>query len=503
MRGSAGRPGYGEAHPHARGYGAPADPRSAHGPAGHVAAGHGPWHGQHAGGGWSGAGWSGDWSGDGWGAPPHGASPHGAPPHGAPLHGAPPHGAPPPGRPVPPGHRGGRGPTHPPGRPTAAARPAPPAGGKVYAAGRRVDDEDDEEELPSPRRRGRLPRWALTLVVVGGVLMFFGGGTALAGAFLIDRYTGSIQQENLLGSAAVEPGKELEGPINILLLGLDGRKDKTDDTRSDTIIVLHIPSSHDQAYLISVPRDTWVSVPGYWEMKITEAFYHGNQDGGWTGGAQLVAQSLHQLTGLRFNAAAIVNFGGFEKIIDELGGVEYCVDTPATSEHLVLVNGKPTSIGEARRNGYAYEPIRYETGCQHLKGWQALDYVRQRKNLESGEGDYGRQRNQQQLLQAIAAQATSRDVMTNVALMDRLLRAAGDAMVIDTNGVELFDFAFTLRNLRPGDLVSLRTNDGWYNSIEVNGVSAETLNERSLAMFQAAANDTMAEFVVQNPDLVN
>ena len=352
------------------------------------------------------------------------------------------------------------------------------------------------------RRGRRTPRWAVVTLVCGAVLALVSGGTAVASALLIDRYANNIQQENLLGGAAAPPGEELTGPINILLLGTDERSDNT-NVRSDTIIVLHVPSSHDMAYLISVPRDTWVSVPGYWDMKITEAFYHGNLEGGWTGGARLVAESLHQLTGLRFNAAAIINFSGFQKIIDEMGGVEFCVDTPAYSEHLVLVDGKPVGIGKARREGLAYEQVRYEEGCQHLAGWQALDYARQRKTLESGEGDYGRQRHQQQLLKAMADRATSGDVLTDLGTLDRLILAAGDALIIDTNGVDLVDFAWTLRRVRPGNMISLRTNGGWYNSTEVDGQSAEILNEVSLAMFRAAADDTMAQFVLDHPEVVN
>ena len=353
------------------------------------------------------------------------------------------------------------------------------------------------------RGRRRTPRWALVTLIAGSLLALVSGGTAVASALLIDRYAGNIEQDNLLGAAAAPPGEELTGPINILLLGTDGREQGTDDTRSDTVIVLHVPSTHDQAYLISVPRDTWVSVPGYWDMKITEAFYHGNQEGGWTGGARLVAESLHQLTDLTFNAAAIVNFGGFEKIINEMGGVEFCVDTPAYSEHLVLVNGERMGIGRAQREGLPYEQVRYEVGCQHMEGWQALDYARQRKTLESGEGDYGRQRHQQQLLQAMADQATSGDVLANVKTLDGLIRATGDALILDTNGVELVDFAFTVREVRPGDMVSLRTNEGWYNSANIDGVSAEVLTDQSLAMFHAAASDTMAEFLLQHPDALN
>lgn len=368
---------------------------------------------------------------------------------------------------------------------------------------------DRERTRPNTSPRRRIPLWSKLTVIAGAVLALM-SGTALAGMQMaIARYAGNVQQNDLLGAAAAqaEPGKELEGPLNFLLLGVDYREGWDEsDVRSDTIMVLHIPSSHDQAYLFSVPRDTWVSVPGYWDMKITEAFYHGaqNADDPWAGGTQLVAATINQLTGLQFDGAAIVNFGGFKKIIDAMGGVEFCVEDPATSEHMVLVNGEPMGIGRATREGLPYEPVRYEVGCQHMAGWQALDYVRQRKNLESGRGDYGRQRNQKALLQAMARQATSTDVMTNLATLDRLLLAAGDALTIHLPpNVELIDLLWTLRNIRGDDLVALQTNAGQFNSAGIPGVSAEALTPASLDMFRAAAEDTMAEFVINNPDFIS
>jgi LCP family protein required for cell wall assembly len=336
-------------------------------------------------------------------------------------------------------------------------------------------------------------------VTLGAVLLL-GSGTALAGYELLNnRYAGNVQQDNLLGDAAA-PGQELDGALNLLLLGVD---EQGEGARSDTVIVLHIPSTHDGAYLMSVPRDTYVSVPGYWDMKITEAFDAGYADTGeWAGGARLVATTLNGLTGMEFDGAAIVNFNGFKKIINELGGIRFCVDTAATSEHLVLVNGEPMGIRAAQDQGLAYEEVRYEEGCQTLEGWQALDYARQRKNLEDGTGDYGRQRHQVQLLKAMADAMYSRDVVTNLGKLDSLILAAGDALIVDTNGVPLADFAFTLKDVGVSDLTLLRTNGGEFNSIQIDGKSYEQLTEESLAMFQAAADDTMAEFVLNHPDFL-
>ena len=383
-------------------------------------------------------------------------------------------------------------------RPARGRRPGRPAG--------RPDDRVDRPSRSSGRRP---PLWAKLTVTFGAVLMFLSAMTIAGVQVAIARYAGNVQQDDLLGAAAAqaEPGKELEGPLNFLLLGVDYREGwEEDDVRSDTIMVLHVPSTHDQAYLFSIPRDTWVAVPGYWEMKITDAFFHGaqNAEDPWAGGTQLVAATIKEHTGLEFDGAAIVNFAGFKNIIDAMGGVEFCIEDPATSEHMVLVDGKPMGIGKAMREGHAYEPVRYEAGCRHLEGWQALDYVRQRKNLESGKGDYGRQRNQKALLQAMARQATSTDVMTNLGTVDKLLLAAGDALTVHLPpNVQIIDLLWTLREIRGDDLVALQTNAGKFNPVNVAGVSAEALTPASLDMFRAAAEDHMAEFVINNPDFIS
>src|SRR5690606_14747990 len=185
---------------------------------------------------------------------------------------------------------------------------------------------DQPPPVKKEKGRRRTPRWSVFTVVAGAMLMLL-SGTAIAGyEALTNRYAGNVQEDDLLeGSAAVDPGQELEGPLNLLLLGVE---EQGEGARSDTIIILHIPSSHDAAYLMSMPRDTYVEPPGLWGMKLTESFNAGYEaDGTWGGGARVVSEVISNLTGLPFTGAAIVNFGGFRKIIDEMGGLEYCVDT--------------------------------------------------------------------------------------------------------------------------------------------------------------------------------
>jgi LCP family protein required for cell wall assembly len=370
-------------------------------------------------------------------------------------------------------------------------------------------DRNTRPGAANRKRKRRDPLWARLVVVFGAVLMMISGVGIVGGKVLLDRYTGSVTQQNLLGSAVTsrEKGKELEGALNFLLLGIDERASDPGNTRSDTIMIAHIPSTHDQAYLLSVPRDTWVEVPAFaksgyrgGESKITEAFFFGSRNGaGRAGGAELVALTLKRLTGLSFNGAAIIDFNGFKRVIDAIGGVHMCVDHKVTSRHLRLVNGKPMTLREARKHGGG-TPVTYQVGCRHMTGWQALDFSRQRYGLPGS--DYDRQRHQQQLVKAMVKGMMSKGVVTNPIKLDQVIRAAGKAFTLDTGGVELTDFIFTLKGVAANDLVMLRTNGGKFNSAKINGQSAEALTEESKQMFAAAKDDTLAEFVLTHPDWV-
>jgi LCP family protein required for cell wall assembly len=360
--------------------------------------------------------------------------------------------------------------------------------------------------LMPPKRRA--PIWAKALVIFGVLLMLVSGAGVVGSKWLISSTTGAVTQQDLLGGtkkSAAEGGTSLAGPIDLLLLGVDARaRWAVDDLHADTIIVLHIPASHDQAYLVSIPRDTEVQVPPFARSryaggtaKATEAFFHGAQNGGgWAGGAQLMAQTLKNATGISFDGAAIIDFNGFKGVIDALGGVRMCVDQRVRSHHMAWVDGQATWLAEARKTG-RMKPIWHEKGCKAMAGWEALDYARQRYGLTNG--DYDRQRHQQQLIKAIARKASSSGVLRNPIKVNRLIKSAGKAFVLDTGGVPVADFIFTLKGVAANDLVLLRTNNGTFAG---NSRGRETLTDQSRRMFAAVRQDRLADFIVSNPGVI-
>lgn len=347
-------------------------------------------------------------------------------------------------------------------------------------------------------------------MIFGAVLMLSSGVAIVGTKVLIGQATGDIAQRNLLGDAGktdAEGGASLDGPIDMLLLGVDARERwAADDVRSDSIIILHIPASHDQAYLISIPRDTEAQIPPFKKSgftggtdKINAAFQAGARNGGgWEGGAQLMAQTIKRLTGVSFDGAAIINFGGFKNVIDTLGTVKICVSHEVKSKHMSFVDGKPMWNADAKKTGKRMTPVVHKKGCQEMEGWAALDYARQRYGLPGG--DYDRQQNQQQLIKAMARKATDGDMLTNPAKLNQLIKAAGKAFVLDTGGVPIENFIFTMRGVTANELTMLKTNNGSFNG---NGNNREALNEETMQMFEALKQDKLAEFVFAHPEVIS
>jgi polyisoprenyl-teichoic acid--peptidoglycan teichoic acid transferase len=411
--------------------------------------------------------------------------------------------------------------SHPPGRArTAAERRS----GTVFSSGGTGARQEaapvavpPAQAPPAKKRRRGDPWWAKLLIIAGALLMML-SGTAIAGVtVLLDRYTGGVHQQNLLGDAAANGpnGRSIDGPLTILMVGIDERPKQNDEgARSDSIILLHITANHDAAYLVSIPRDTRVQIPAYPKAKyaggpdkINAAFFFGSQNGrGRAGGFELLALTIKKMTGISFDAGAIVNFSGFQAVVKALGGVDMCVDELTTSIH----------IGQDSKGKFAapyritpdlrvikipgVKPQVYQPGCQHFEDWQALDYVRQRELIP--DGDYGRARHQQQFVKAIAKKTTSAGVLSNPKKVDAVIRAAGQTLTVDPGRASLTDWLFTLKDMNPSSMVMIKTNGGNFHSESIGGQSFETLDPTSLQLFQTVRDDNVAAFVAANPTWV-
>ena len=256
---------------------------------------------------------------------------------------------------------------------------------------------------------------------------------------LTHRYDRTVSREQLLAPTARQTRTDLDGrpelPARRLRPTGPARRP---DQRSDTILIVHVPAGMRQAYLISVPRDLLVAIPpaapgfGGGQDKINAAYEHG---GGGEGGARLLSATLTRLTGIRFDGAALVDFSGFGRSSTCSAGIRMCVRHRGP----VDPHRDPSSTGrlpaDGRRAGAGLRPA-------------ALRPARAATTTGSGTSSSCSGR--------CSTGPPRRDLRSDPVQLDRVLRAVGGSLTVDTNGVPLDDLLFALRTLPADALPGVR-----------------------------------------------
>jgi len=347
-------------------------------------------------------------------------------------------------------------------------------------------------KVPALRgKKHKAPFWAKAVTALGAFMAVLSVSGIVGVKYFLGQLTDNIQTTSSVldgesgGGAGKETGKLPDGAINLLMLGLDTRDSWGKEgisSRSDTMIILHISKAHDQAYMISIPRDAKVNIPADATLgtnattdKINGAYALGSENNrGWTGGAKLATKTVHEVTGINFDGVVVIDFDGFKGILEAMGGVYMCVDKDVWSSHYVIVNGKVQYAVGADPTSPPRNALWFKKGCRNMQPWEALEFSRIR---HSSNGDYDRQRHQQQLLRAMAKKATSAGILTNPTKVANILKAAGGSLKMDTHGVDVSDFIFGLKGLAAADLIPIKTNGGTFAPVDggkAEGVTPET-----------------------------
>jgi LCP family protein required for cell wall assembly len=257
----------------------------------------------------------------------------------------------------------------------------------------------------------------LALVVAGGVW------------FLTHRYAGQIDRiedvfAELDENTRPAPSAPVDGaagePVTFLLVGSDTRGHPVDgqdpDGRADAIMIARLSADRTGAQLISIPRDSWVPIPGHGSNKINASY-------AW-GGPSLLIETVEQLTHVRIDHYIAIDFDGLAEVTDELGGVD------------VLV-------AETTENG----PYVFPAGLNHITGAQARWYLGQRHGLPGG--DFDRVRRQQQYLRAVFQQLFTAESLSSPRTFDAALRALADAVSVDDtlSDSTVLGLAYSLRDV--------------------------------------------------------
>jgi LCP family protein required for cell wall assembly len=336
-------------------------------------------------------------------------------------------------------------------------------------------EHDQEVEDPRARRHPRRGRLLLLscLAALLSVVLVVSGATWWAVREVSDNIERIPDAFDIPEEA--RPTGTAGDSLNFLLAGLDSedsaRSFQSGEARTDAVMILHIAASRDQAYLISIPRDTWVPIPGHDENKINAAYSFG--------GPSLYVQTVEELTGLRMDHLAVIDWSGFRSLTDALGGVELTFDEPVVTS-----------------NGTAYEP-----GTHTLSGDEALEYVRERKGLPAG--DFDRVKRQQNYLRALMQQLRDSDSSSDTGGLLMLADAIGAATKVDDelSATDLVGLMVSLRDL-DGENVTFLTvptnGTGWAGKASIVVYDRENADE----LWAAVRTDDVASFVATHPELV-
>lgn len=255
-----------------------------------------------------------------------------------------------------------------------------------------------------------------------------------------------------------------------LLVGSDSRQNLTPEQQielgtggdignghTDTILLVHVPTlwSDTPTTMVSIPRDSYVEIPDYGTDKINASFA--------IGGASLLAQTVEQATGVRLDHYAEVEFDGFARLVDAVGGVTMCPPEPISDP---------------------LAGIELPAGCQKLDGRNALGYVRTRATPRA---DLDRMANQRQFMSTLMHRAASPSVFLNPLRWYPMANAIGGSLTVDT-GAHVTDLARLAWALH-GDVTTTTVPIGEFTGNDSGSVVMwdEDLADRLFAALRADA----------------
>jgi LCP family protein required for cell wall assembly len=297
--------------------------------------------------------------------------------------------------------------------------------------GLQAEPRAEDGEQPAGRPRRVLRRTLISLGLLALVLAVAVGGGVW---FLTNRYAGDIDRisdvfsglDDASRPAAASPAQhQTAAPVTFLLVGSDTRghpaAGEDPDGRSDAIMIARLSGDRQHAQLISIPRDSWVDIPGHGTNKINAAYAFG--------GPTLLIQTVEQITGVRIDHYVAIDFDGIAQVTDALGGVDVTVAETTTNEGHV-----------------------FPAGVDHLTGETARWYLGQRYGLEAG--DFDRVKRQQQYLRAVFTKLFSSGTFNDLGKLDQSLRALTAAVSVDDTlgSTELLTLGWSARSLTPDDV---------------------------------------------------
>ncbi len=296
--------------------------------------------------------------------------------------------------------------------------------------------------------------WTRRLTAFASVLIMtvtaVGGGAVYA-LNNLNKNIHTVDESDLNGTPAPYIPSDTSA-TNFLVMGSDTRVDQgagfgnVGGARADTALLVHLYEGRKSALVVSIPRDSFVSigpckqsdgsVVGPWQTKFNAAFAYG--------GPVCTIKTLQNQTGITIDKFLVLDFKAFKSVVNTLGGVKVCLTTPVYDPYVPGQGGSGLNL-----------PAGYST----ISGKQALAFVRARESIGDG-SDLGRIQRQQEFLSSMIRGMQEKHLLTNPALMYRLLNVVTESLTTSKNLSSmkaLEDFALSLSYLKPANITFVTT----------------------------------------------
>ena len=354
--------------------------------------------------------------------------------------------------------------------------------GDAEAASLGADTTSARSAGSALRRPGRGWRIALLSVLAiflvltlatGGLALWVRHSIASGMEFIADPFadipTRAPQQKVAAGE---------EPAVNILVLGTDSRTSASDPSqwkegaqRTDAIMIVQVSGDRKTVSVMSIPRDSWVEIPGHGQGKINAAYSYG--------GPSLTIHTVENLTGIHIDHFAVANFESFVALTDEIGGVRVNLKTPQT------LAGKELGAG-----------------AQVLNGQQALAYTRERSSLPNG--DFVRVKRQQTWMRSIVSRVLTNGTLSSPTALYSFLKTASRTVAVDESFTlnQMQSLALETRHLHSNDIAFMTVPTAGTGT-SADGQSIVTLDaDADAPLFKAFAEDRVSAYLTEHPDAV-
>ena len=282
------------------------------------------------------------------------------------------------------------------------------------------------------RRRSRTKKIVVSVLVGVLVLVVFSAVGVFAYAKHLERTMQQTIVEREKLDTVLTKAKPME-PFNVLILGADYRKGDT-AYRTDSMMVAHVDPKNKKVWLLSIPRDARVDLPGHGAIKINAAHVYDGPEGAVT--------ATEKLTGLEINHYVEANFQGFVKVIDSLGGVWMNV---------------PYNINDSEADASKGDKAKkIDAGYQLLDGAHALTFVRARHQF--ADQDFTRMKNQQLFFKALADQVSKID---NIAKLPSVVSAVAPYIATDMSLIDLIKLSQAMKGAGSKNLYAATARGTW------------------------------------------